>query len=252
MKTVPLITLLLTLFAHCAFADGVSLTRTNASGIVDHLHSKSLDADQKEISDLLKKAASAVQNEEWKEASNALKRAYSKNPKDVKVFMGFYNFHMARKEYPSCENVLKKALEIEPGNSNVLTQYSRILTIKGDMDGAIEKAKLATDASDASWRAWLWRCELLKMNNDTSSAQTCHLEAIKSLKEEISEMRLAINRYESQDRIVSSYTDTEIINSMGGAQEVEVEKYITERQEAPDTWRDTLKKLEAKLVELEA
>ena len=96
------------------------------------------NAEMSPVEKLNRDARLAVFRKDWKEAADFLRKALREEPENIETYLGYANFHFARKEYPSSEKALLKAIELSPGNPQAHFEYSRILTIKGDMDGAMK------------------------------------------------------------------------------------------------------------------
>ncbi len=243
-----LLTVLLSLpaiFIHAG--PDVDIVHSNSSGILNQLmFSADPNLQLSEIQRLNQRARKAVAEKDWKKASDLLKEAYQKDPKDAETFLGFAHFHREREEYPSAENALRQGLQTAPDHTKLNFELSRMLILKGELENAIQHAELAAKNEDSLWAHASWLAQLCEYNEDKAGQKDALQIAHEKIAADIEMMGLAIVRYEQTEQVVDTYTDTEIVTRFGGeTEEIEVERYIRELREAPQAWKDKLVELQA-------
>ena len=187
---------------------------------------------------LNRKALEAMSTQDWKKAFGHLMEAMKMDPNDSSTYVNFGIFHFMREEYPSSEKALLKALEVNPDDAAAHYQYSKVMVLKGDADLAMSAAKSAVEKSDPlNWKYVSWLGDMQIDRAEFSRAADCYDQALKILQEKLQTVHESIIREQSKDIIVEQWTDTEIVTEFGGnTREVEVQRYRTEKAEAPDEW----------------
>ena len=210
--------------------------------------------DETSVQKLNRKALEAISKQEWKEALTHLMAAMKEDPNDGPTYVNFGKFYFAREEYPSAEKALLKALEVAPENAAAHYQYSRVQFLKGEKVIALESAKTAIEKAEApEWKYQNWLASLHAQRSEFSEAATIYAEAVTLLEERIESINQAITREELKEEVVEQWTETEIVTEFGGnAREVEVQRFRTEKKEAPEEWHQLKANLEKQLVDLQA
>ena len=204
------------------------------------------------VQKLNRKAIQAIAQKEWKEAITFLMSAMKEDPNEVSTYINFGKFYFAREEYPSAEKALLKALEISPKNAQAHYQYSRVQYLKGEKGIALESAKTAIEnTQEPDWKFQSWLADLHTNRSEFDQAATYYEEAISLLKVRIEGIAHAIEQEEMKEEVVEQWTETEIITEFGGnSREVEVQRYRTEKKDAPDDWYKLKANLEQQNKEL--
>lgn len=207
-----------------------------------------------EVEKLNREALAAIDRKDWETAAGYLREAMAADPEKVDTYLSYVAFHKARKEYPSSEKAVLKAIEVDPGNARAHYEYSQILTIKGDLGQAMAEAEKATSLSgEGDWITWAWKAKLLEQDGQKTRELSALETAVEELRTAIKLLQGRIYRYESQGEITHLIEESDIVNTIGGGfQEVDVAYYETRPSEAPEEWRLNLDRLEKKLVSLEA
>lgn len=205
------------------------------------------------VQKLNRKALAAISQQEWKEALTHLMAAMKEDPNDVSTYINFGKFYFAREEYPSAEKALLKALEVDPENAQAHYQYSRVQFLKGEKDIALKSAKKAIEkAAEPDWKFQNWLANLYSEQSEFIDATIHYGEAVTLLKGRIENISKAITLEEMKEEVVEEWTETEIVAEFGGnAREVEVQRFRTEKKEAPEEWHQLKASLERQLEDLQ-
>lgn len=199
-----------------------------------------------------RKALEAIGKQEWKTAFNHLMSAMKEDPDDVNTYINFGIFHFARKEYPSSEKALLKALEVDPENAKTNYHYSRVMTLKGEKDLALQAAKKAAEREEPEWMHLNWLSDLYERDNQFQDASGCLTQALIILRGKLELVNDSIQKVESQEEVVETYEDIEVISDSNGVREEVVQKFNTAYKEAPEEWHKMKATYEAQIAELEA
>ncbi len=208
--------------------------------------------EEKPVERMNRRALEAMQASDWEKAFKHLMEGIKEDPTYVDTYNNFGLAHSMRKEYPSAEKAYLKALEIDPKNAKAAYHYSRILLIKGDETLAYQMAVDAAENSDPKeWKYYSWLGTLQSQQEKFAEATSTFTSALEHLTKRIDTVSKAISNEELKDEIVEQWTDTEIVTEFGGAsREVEVQRFRTERKNAPDEWHALKASLEKQRVEL--
>ena len=208
--------------------------------------------EEKPVERMNRRAVEAIQAADWEKAFKHLMEGIKEDPTYVETYNNFGMAHSVRKEYPSAEKAYQKALEVDPQNAKAAYNYSKILIIKGDQTLAY---KMATDAAANSdpkeWKYYSWLATLQSQKSEFVKAVESYASAIEFLNQRLDTVTKAISNEEFKEEVVEQWTDTEIVTEFGGVtREVEVQRFRTERKNAPDAWHELKASLEKQRDEL--
>lgn len=208
--------------------------------------------EEKPVERMNRRAVEAMQASDWEKAFKHLMEGIKEDPTHVDTYNNFGLAHSMRKEYPSAEKAYLKALEINPKNAKAAYHYSKILVIKGDEALAYQMAIDAAENSDPKeWKYYSWLGTLQTQQENFAKAASSFSAALEYLTDHIDKVSKAISNEEFKEEIVEQLTDTEIVTEFGGTtREVEVQRFRTERKDAPDEWHTLKANLEEQRVKL--
>ena len=210
LRTSLLLSTAIVLFTCNSFAqeirDGGAESRANAQA------EESLTPAQK----LNRDALEAMGSKEWKKTFTLLSAALKEDPAEVQTYLNFGVAHYIRKEYPSCEHALLKAMEVDPTNAKAHYLYSKVIIFKGERDLAVSSAKKAFELSDETeWTYMDWLAGLYKKEERYTDAVDCYSIALDILETDLDVLKKAILQQESRDIITDTWTETEYVTING-------------------------------------
>lgn len=210
--------------------------------------SSTLSKEQK----LKQKADVAIADENWDLASEYLNKSLKRDSESPLGYLGFAKFHSARGEYAYAETALVKGLEFNPDDHRLLFEYSKILVLKGDLEGALVRAAKAVDRDRPHWLHLEWLSELHIANGDMETGKTVLNQSIQALRANLMAVRHRIGYYERQSRYTAQTID------WGFYDNLDVDSFkvspvsISEKRKAPEVMYAAKDSLRRKLEQLKS
>ncbi len=135
---------------------------------------------QAELRTLFQKAVELQTAGKLDEAEAAYKAILEKSPDVPEIYQNLGQISMAKKDYPAAETAFNKALELNPGSTDVATQLAKLYHETGQSDKAIEVMAKAAGGNPTDPKAQFNQGIFLLNANKSEEAAAAFEAAIKA------------------------------------------------------------------------
>jgi tetratricopeptide (TPR) repeat protein len=165
--------------SHARFERAVALEDLNRFD--DSLHElDQVDKSEAPTADSLKLRGSIyLQQKKWTEADASFQKALAASPNDVQLHMWAGQTKMELRDYTAAEKLLRRSLELAPGNSDALRELVGVYYLSGQYENTLSTLDLLAQRETLSPLSWFFRalsCDKLGRKPEAAAAYQKFLE----------------------------------------------------------------------------
>lgn len=210
---------------------------------------------ESEYDRLVREAAECVVASDWGSAFRKLNQAMELDEDRAEAYFTYGRAHFLRGEYRAAERAYRSLLEVDPGLSEAWLEVAKLMTLKGELNEALECTLKAIELSDPKdWRDFTFLGELYAEMQLRESAVNAFDDAGVLIRESIDSVQLVITKVLENGDIYEISQHPEFVADLSTSQVVEIPsvQYDYRARTVPSDLAARLERLKEDLATVEA